>query len=159
MPKSPDIMKDLMRVIQLHRMFHYHHHHGDPCAGHDAGCPRLHPSQYPILGFIGSHEGCTQADIAHNISIKPSTVAISVRRLEKAGHVRRERDESDRRIWRVYLTEASKALKKRMQADISQEMDTMLQGFSPEDIERLHGYLKRIQTNLKKSIDIQETTQ
>ena len=158
MPSTPDILKDLMRIFQLHRKFNYHH--ADHCMGSHAGQhrhhPPFHPSQFPILRYIGEQEGCTQADIAQHLSIKPSTVAISVRRLEKAGHVQRRRDEADKRVWRVYLTEQAKAFKQRVQNHILEEMDAMLAGFDPGEIERLHAYLERIQNNLKQSVRAQE---
>ena len=156
MEPSTDILKRLLRIIKLHKMFNYHHvdHH----VGHHMGHPPFHPSQFPILAWIGDHEGCTQADIAQHLMIKPSTVAISIRRLEKARHIKRMRDESDKRIWRVYLSEQAKSFKQRMSAHIMEEMDVMLQGFDQQDIEQLQGFLKRIQDNLEQNVNEQEST-
>ncbi len=137
-----EVLRSLMQIRHLHMMFNYH------CAGY----PPVHPSQFQILHWIGNHEGCTQTDIAQHLMIRPATVATSIRRLEKTEHIRRVRDDSDGRIWHVFLAEKAREYKIRMQAHIEEELGVMLKGFEPGEIEELQKYLQRIQENLERSI-------
>jgi DNA-binding MarR family transcriptional regulator len=143
---SDSIVGLLMRVMHLHMMYNY---------AHMDDRPMMHPAQIRIMAWIGEHEGCTQAEISQHLLTKPSTVAISIRRLEKAGHVRRERDQTDQRIWRVYLTEMAQAFKQRMHAMIEQEEKIILYGLSEADTALLRSCLERIARNLASDIHAQ----
>ena len=64
-----------------------------------------HRGQGPILDYIEQHPGCTQADAAEAIGISAPSIACSVRRMEKAGLIKRTADECDLRRNRLELTE------------------------------------------------------
>ena len=70
----------------------------------------VHPGQLPILSRLHEKEGASQRELADMLHIKPPTVTVTIRRLEKAELVYRKTDESDLRVTRIYLTEKGKAL-------------------------------------------------
>ena len=109
----------------------------------------LHPGQPPVIMIVARHEGITQNQVAEKLNLRPATVAIMLRRMEKAGLVHRKQDESDRRLQRVYLTEKGKSYYEF----VSQKMERMegiaTQGFSEEEKFKLRNFLDRIITNFK----------
>jgi|UniRef100_A0A7V3YEW9 DNA-binding MarR family transcriptional regulator len=133
------ILKRLFLIQRLH--FHVLHRelekHG------------LHPGQPPVIMIVARHEGITQNQVAEKLNLRPATVAIMLRRMEKAGLVHRKQDESDRRLQRVYLTEKGKSYYEF----VSQKMERMegiaTQGFSEEEKFKLRNFLDRIITNFK----------
>ncbi|WP_448522631.1 MarR family winged helix-turn-helix transcriptional regulator [Pseudothermotoga sp.] len=109
----------------------------------------IHPGQPPMIMIISKHEGMTQNQIAEKLNLRPATVAIMLRRMEKAGLIHRKQDETDRRLQRVYLTEKGKShcdfLKQQMQ-----RMEIVAtQGFSKEEKLQLTNFLDRIIVNLR----------
>lgn len=65
----------------------------------------LQPCQMPVLMVLSRMDGCSQRRMAELLRNKPSTVNVSIQRLEKNGIVCRRRDEADQRVMRVFLTE------------------------------------------------------
>lgn len=63
----------------------------------------IHPAQADLLYILHQSPGITQSDLAKALYIAPSTVAISLNRLEESGYVYREKGD-DKRKSLVYLS-------------------------------------------------------
>lgn len=61
------------------------------------------------LALLARNEGMKQADLARNAHVRPSSVSEVLERLEKSGLIERRRDQKDRRVLRVYLTDKGSA--------------------------------------------------
>ncbi len=64
----------------------------------------LHPGQAPILNFIWKHPGCTQKEVADAMMISPASVAVSTKRMQKAGLLEKQTDEHNLRCNFLQLT-------------------------------------------------------
>ncbi|MBJ2122421.1 MarR family transcriptional regulator [Arthrobacter sp. MSA 4-2] len=73
----------------------------------------LFPSQELILMQLWDEDGQSQKALGQTQRFDHSTIAKSVRRLETAGLVRREKSSVDGRVTLVFLTDAGQALKDR----------------------------------------------
>jgi MarR family transcriptional regulator, organic hydroperoxide resistance regulator len=62
------------------------------------------PSQVTCLRLLVTKDGICQREIAASLRISRARVTTIVQALERAGAVRRERDATDARLTRVYLT-------------------------------------------------------
>ena len=71
----------------------------------------LFPSQELILMQLWDEDGQSQKALGRTQRFDHSTIAKSVRRLENAGLVRREKSHADGRVTLVFLTDAGRALK------------------------------------------------
>ena len=93
----------------------------------------LHPGQLPLLILLWKEEGLSQRELAHKMGIKPSTLNVTIGRLEKNGFIRKENDPKDQRKSLIYFTEEGKrtfrVLKKRMDCLQMQILDA----FSEEE--------------------------
>ena len=65
----------------------------------------LYWGQLPILKYIAHHNNCSQIDIARSLELSPASVAISTKRLEKAGMLTKVADETDLRCKKLAITE------------------------------------------------------
>ena len=71
----------------------------------------LHLGQEFYLAQLWCEDGVTSADLAARTGVSAPAVTKVVTGLERAGLVHRERDSSDARLVRVWLTEAGRALR------------------------------------------------
>ncbi|TDL31416.1 MarR family transcriptional regulator [Jeotgalibacillus sp. S-D1] len=61
-------------------------------------------SQYYILYLLSKQGFFTVSDLAEKLEVKPSAVTVMIDRLYKINLVKRDRDESDRRIVKIGIT-------------------------------------------------------
>ena len=69
-----------------------------------------HP-QYLVMLALWEEEPLRVADLARLLELDPGTLSPLLKRLEAAGHLRRERDPRDERALAVVLTEKGRALR------------------------------------------------
>jgi DNA-binding MarR family transcriptional regulator len=110
----------------------------------------LHKGQPPILFMLWEKDGLTQKDIAEESKLKPSTVTVMLRRMEKAGLLRRETDPKDLRVSRVYLTEKGKNIKKDVEEIKLTLENDCFSGFTFEEKILLRRFFLQILDNLRK---------
>ena len=58
----------------------------------------VHPRQIPLLFILQKKEGMSQREICDEMKIKPPTVAVSIKRMEKAGLIEKMPDESEAKV-------------------------------------------------------------
>src|SRR5690625_554607 len=75
----------------------------------------LYPGQELVLITLWNNGPQRQVDLVNTLDSDAPTMARSIARLEKAGLVRREPSPTDRRALIVEATEASRALRQRVQ--------------------------------------------
>ena len=109
---------------------------------------QVNPKQFPILNFIYNNPDCTQVEIASELYISPASVAISTKRLQKAGLIDKAVDESSLRTNRISLTESGREIVEKSRVLMMKTDDVMFADFTDEELVQLEGYLKRMVRNL-----------
>ncbi|MHB1315613.1 MAG: MarR family winged helix-turn-helix transcriptional regulator [Christensenellales bacterium] len=110
----------------------------------------LYYGQFPILEFIRSKPKCTQQEIAQMLEVSPASIALSTKRLQKCGFIKKETNEINLRRNMLTLTQkgVDTAEKCRQAYDAA---DTILySGFAEEDLESLRNLLDRMIANIEK---------
>jgi len=108
-------------------------------------------AQWSVLAHLARNEGVVQAELADILEVQPITLARQVDRLEAEGLVQRCQDPSDRRVRRLYLTDAAHPLLERLRAVGTQTRGVALEGLGAEERERLLNLLARVRDNLKNN--------
>ncbi len=72
---------------------------------------RIRSGQFEFLIVLYHKDGVSQETLAKLLKVSKATSARAIQNLEKEGYVYRERDESDLRAYRVYLTEKGKKMR------------------------------------------------
>lgn len=106
------------------------------------------PSQMPVIMVLHRYDGCSQRRIAELLRNKPSTVNVSIQRLEKAGIVCRRRDETDQRIMRVYFTEEGKQKVKVIKERVNEMEHKLFRNFSDTELCLLKRFFLQMLENL-----------
>ncbi|MGL5347901.1 MAG: MarR family winged helix-turn-helix transcriptional regulator [Peptostreptococcaceae bacterium] len=97
-------------------------------------------------------DGISQEEITENLNIDKATTCRAIKKLQDEGFVTREKDEEDKRAYKVYLTDKSKNLKDNIYG-VLEEWDNILSiNITEEERENLINTLKKICINssLKK---------
>ena len=104
--------------------------------------------QFLYVVRIYEHPGIIAEQLANLIKVDRTTLARAVRRLEKQGYVYRESDPDNKKIKHLYVTEKWKQIYPFIIRENSHSNEVALQGFTPEEAQQVHDYLKRIRQNI-----------
>lgn len=110
----------------------------------------VHPGQIPVLKYLSDNSGCIQGEIAKALRIKPPTVTVTLKRLEKNGLIRKQSDEKDQRVTRIFLTEQGTKVYETMIQSYRYSVEKIMQDFSDEEQDQLTGFLDRICNNIDR---------
>ena len=113
----------------------------------------LYRGQPPILGLLYQHDGMSQKEMAGALNLSPATMTVTLKRMEKAGLVRREMDEHDQRILRVHLSEQGRQMWLNSTEQIRAVTEELMEGFSAEERQQMHDYLLRVAKNMERAVE------
>lgn len=106
--------------------------------------------QWIALFYIGNNEGITQRDLAQILDSNESSIVRLIDCMEKENIVKREKDPTDRRVTKLFLTE--EGMKKRDEIlPIGEKFSKdCIKGISDEDLETFKEVLNKMVKNLNK---------
>lgn len=108
----------------------------------------INPAQGRILFVLWQKDSIPINELAKKTSMGKSTLTSMLDRLEKAGHIKREAPQKDRRTLLIKLTEKNKGLQS-LYEQVSDEMNELFyKGFKEMEINEFENYLKRLVANL-----------
>lgn len=111
---------------------------------------QIHPGQASVLFELHRRDGLYQRELCDILCVRPSTVTVMIRRMEKSGLLRRQADRKDQRMVRIFLTEKGEAAVRRL-AEAARELEeTCFAGFSREELLLLKRFVMQIKDNLSK---------
>ena len=113
----------------------------------------IYRGQPPIMGLLYQHDGMSQKEMASALNLSPATMTVTLKRMEKAGLVRREMDEHDQRILRVHLSEQGRQMWLKSADQIRCVTEELLEGFTPEEERQMREYLFRIARNMERAVE------
>lgn len=92
-----------------------------------------HPSHYVLLGLV-ERRSPTLSEIAEYQGVSLPAASSAVSTMEGYGWVERQRDEIDRRVVHVLLTDAGKVAYQEMNSRIVSRISSLLAQLSPQDL-------------------------
>lgn len=109
----------------------------------------LYPGQPHLLTSLMKNDGQSQKEISTCLLIKPATMTVMIKRLEKNGFIYKKPDKIDGRISRIFLTDKGRDACTRLK-EVSDNIDEIcLKDFSKKDSEELNILLNKMKTNLE----------
>lgn len=105
-------------------------------------------SQHQLLMYISHCPNASQKEIAQWAHVSAATVAVSLKKLENGGYIRRMVDEEDNRYNQICITEKGRAVVEDSIRYFQEVEQQMFAGFTPEDEAALKAYLERLRDNL-----------
>ena len=122
-------------------------------------------AQWRVLARLGREDGMRQVELADGLDVEPITLCRMVDRLAEAGLVERRPDETDRRAWRIHLTQKAKPVIESLHALAEDFHRDLLDGVSGADRETAQRVLARLgredglrQVELADALDVEPIT-
>ena len=117
-------------------------------------CPRwndigLYLGQPFVIEALSRSEGMSQSELAAVMHVQPATISHMVQHMQQAGLIERRPDDRDRRLSRVFLTDAGRALSRPVEDVCVAIGQQALDGFTAEECDTLRNLLLRVQDNMK----------
>jgi MarR family transcriptional regulator for hemolysin len=111
-------------------------------------------AQWAVLAKVERNEGMKQTELAEQMEMQPITLTRLIDKLCESDWIERRGDASDRRVNRLYLLKAGRALLGRLSGLRSELTATALEGINPADAHRLLAQLEQIKENVRNAIQI-----
>lgn len=107
----------------------------------------LFAGQHKIIMFLKFQGSATIGEIAKETGTKPSTISVSVKRMEKAGFVKRRQSKADGRITEILLTPKGQAVPENIHHKMEAEEKMLTNGLTEDEINILSDLLDKIIEN------------
>lgn len=108
----------------------------------------LTPFHWVVLCCLWEEDGLATSSIGDKLQQVGGTLTGVLDRMEERGLIRRERDQNDHRVWRIWLTETGKSLQDVLPPIAVELREQALQGISYPEREQLSALLDQIIANL-----------
>jgi len=121
-------------------------------ADKEAGRFGITRAQWAVLAKVERNEGMKQNELAEQMEMQPITLTRLIDKLCDNGWIERRGDVTDRRVNRLYLLKAGRALLGRLSSLRSELTATALESIHPADAHRLLAQLEQIKENVRNAI-------
>lgn len=108
----------------------------------------VYSSQHRILMTLHHEPNISQSEIAERMNISPASVAVTLKKLEKSGYIKRTVDEKDNRINNIILTEQGQEVVEKSHVIFDEIEASTFKNFTPEEKEMAGRILDKIGANL-----------
>jgi DNA-binding MarR family transcriptional regulator len=109
-------------------------------------------AQWAVLAKVERNEGMKQTELAEQMEMQPITLTRLIDKLCDNDWIERRGDASDRRVNRLYLLKAGRALLGRLSGLRSELTATALDGIHPADAQQLLTQLELVKENVRNAI-------
>lgn len=110
----------------------------------------VHPGQIPVMKKLYHQEGASQRELAEMLHVKPPTITVTIKRLEKAELVYRSADETDMRVSRIYLTEKGKSITEELCELLKENEQTLIRGFTESELCLIRRFFLQMIDNMEE---------
>ncbi len=108
--------------------------------------------QSEVLRFLfHAGDGKSQDEISRELELDNTTVTRAIQRLAKNGYVVKIKDEKDRRINRIYLTEKAEKVDSIAKDTKEKVFEILVDGVSDDELEIFMKVLKRMYVNMENT--------
>jgi len=108
--------------------------------------------QWQVLSLLKIHAGSNQGSLAELLEVEPITLGRMIDRLQEAELVERRADPTDRRAWRIFLTDKGEGLLDKLRPFGLDTLTQALEGVSEAERDQFMATLARVRSNLSRKI-------
>ena len=110
-------------------------------------------AQWRVLTSLARLDGPTQSDLAELLDVERITLCRMVDRLAEAGLVERRADPSDRRVWRLHLTERATPLVEELSSMANAMEEELLEPLTVDQRDVLRSLLTTVRDHVREIDD------
>lgn len=139
-------------VDQLIALLHQTGEGMDRLAQRMAEISGAHPTDLSAISLLARHaEPVTVGRLGTELQLSKAATTALVDRLERAGHVHRVRDPTDRRRWHLQVTESARLVAQTVLEDFLQRTRTALADYSAAELRTAQKFLTDVGAALSPS--------
>ena len=113
--------------------------------------------QYLFLLNLYKHDGVTQEELTEKVKLDKATTARAIKKLEDEGYVTRIKKESDRRAYKLELTEKAEQIREEVYSIMDEWENKLRNCFTHEESQELMNLLNKLsKSSLISKEDIYE---
>jgi len=116
-------------------------------AGYD-----ITPEQFGVLARLREDQGMNQRQLGEKTLKDRHNVTRILNLLERRGYIERRPDITDKRIYRIFMTESGRDLQEKLTPIVTSHLDQLLDGLSPEELRTMRAILEHIVGNIEKGM-------
>ncbi|SHH74224.1 DNA-binding transcriptional regulator, MarR family [Clostridium collagenovorans DSM 3089] len=109
----------------------------------------VYPGQPPLLYLLYKKNGRSQKELAEKMGVKPATIAVMIKRMEKNELLERKQDEKDQRVSRIFITDKGKEVCKNLIVIHKEIEEECFRNFTEEEKIILRRLLMQVRDNLQ----------
>jgi DNA-binding MarR family transcriptional regulator len=113
----------------------------------------LYSGQMPVMKYILNHSSCSQVEIAKALQLSTASVAISTKRLQKAGMLTKVVDEANLRSKKLTATDKGREKTEACHKLFGEFDERLFSGFDEQELTVLKEYLDRLIKNISDEQD------
>ena len=110
----------------------------------------VNTGQFPVMLMLWEQDGVTQASLVGKLAVEQPTMAGTLKRMERAGLIRRVADPTDRRQSHIHLTRKGRALEDALVAGVKDTNAIALAGLTAADSAQFVKLANRMIENLER---------
>ncbi len=100
--------------------------------------------QFMFLANLYRNNGLNQEELAEILNIDKGTTARAIKKLEEEGFIKREKDENDKRAYKLYVTQKAENIKEEIFEILREWEEILLCDLSEEEVIIIKSLLKKI---------------
>lgn len=108
---------------------------------------RLGSGTLPVLLALLRHDGSNQQELSERLLVDKASITRAITKLLKQGYVRREKDATDLRAYRVFVTSKTQDIAPEIKAVLHSWTDILTQDFTEDEKQAAGAFLKRMREN------------
>lgn len=139
MKEKRETVFKILRISRLHRKI----------VEHEIQQTGVYRSQHHMLMNLSRNPAASQTEIAQALEITPATVAVTLKKLEAGGYIKRSTCDDDNRFKQVEITKKGLDVVEQSHQIFSMVDEKMFDGFSEEELEQVNQYYNRMLKNLQ----------
>ena len=108
----------------------------------------VYQAQHRLLMAISRKPYSSQKKLAEAMQVSTATVAVSLKKLEKAGLITKTMDETDNRLNRIVITDMGNQVVEQSRQIFQSIEKKVFEGFTEDEKSALSNLMERLYTNL-----------
>lgn len=109
---------------------------------------KLQRGQFIFLTRICEYPGINMIELSNILRVDKATTTKAVQKLMEEDYVIRERDEKDKRMWRLSPTAKARDIYYLLIEEENRNLEVCFSGFAPEEREAAYTLLRRMRENI-----------
>ena len=116
----------------------------------EAGIGSVRPAYLGSLMSLWREDGLKMIDLGRRAGLEPSTMTGLLDRMERDGLVERRLDPADRRVLKIFLTEAGAHARDAVIGIVDRTLAEVFSGVAATEIEALKTLMRKVLTNVRE---------